>query len=379
MSAESNPRCGELIEVAKQLMDHLPDRDVRSAFLFGSPAWGDADEASDIDIMLLLDRPVGYREVTRVRIPDLIGHFLPHGPLFADLDRISADGFAEIVAKRGWGPRVARSVILRDTDRFYESIRDRVSAEYDTLQAREGRFLKKRERADVQRGSAQQTLGEDPMLAALHARLGIEEAGAALIELNDDRLSVTHFVESLEWALSVLGRLDLFEPFLRALSLDAPSEYAERNVRAYNAFAEALKRWVEEPEISGRLSQEDLAWAAFAYGEQSSEEIQHKVATFTRLGRIPTLLYYLDGQLMVPIRISVSRIFSLRSRGIAERMPLADFQVTLREEPELYEHWVSALRLDPSQERTREADELTGELLRVGEATLASKAAPTTG
>src|SRR2546427_12067557 len=85
----SSPHCAHLIEVARRVVRHLPDTDVRAAVLYGSVAWGDADEASDLDIMLLLDRPMGYREVTRVRLADLFGHPLPNGPVFADLDRLA--------------------------------------------------------------------------------------------------------------------------------------------------------------------------------------------------------------------------------------------------------------------------------------------------
>ncbi len=367
MRGERNLHSAHLIAVARKLLERLPDPDIRAAFLFGSPAWGDADEASDIDVMLLLDRLPGYREVTRVRIEDLLGYALPDGPRFADLDRISSEAFAEVVGSGGWGHRVARSVVLKDTDGFYEAIRERVSAEHFSPRAREGRFLKKRERAEAQIASARETPDDDGDLAALHARLAIEEAGAALIELNDDRLSVTHFVESVERALLALGAGHLFEPFLRALSLDAPAEYAQRNVGAYRAFAEALKSWVEDPDIAGGLSQEDLAWTAFAYGEQSFEEIEHKVRIFQRQGRTPTLLYYLDGQLMVPIRIPASKILALRSTGEASRMSIPEFQVALRREPDLYDQWISALRLHPSADRVREAGELVGALLQSGD------------
>ncbi len=123
MNETPNQRCTRLIEIAHQVIDHIADPDLRSAFLFGSAAWGDADEASDLDIMLLLDRPAGYREVTRVRLPDLLGRSLPDGPLFADLDRISIETFAEVIGKGGWAHRVVHSIVLKDTGSYYERIR----------------------------------------------------------------------------------------------------------------------------------------------------------------------------------------------------------------------------------------------------------------
>src|SRR5688500_11242423 len=41
-----NPHCARLVEVARRIVERLPDRDVKGAFLFGSAAWGDADAAT---------------------------------------------------------------------------------------------------------------------------------------------------------------------------------------------------------------------------------------------------------------------------------------------------------------------------------------------
>ena len=372
MLSMTNPHCTRLIEVAHRLMDALPDSDVVAAFLFGSAAWGDADAASDLDLMLLLDRPAGYREGTRVRLADMLAEPLPNGPVFADLDRISAEGFAGIVADGGAGARVARSIVLKDTDGFYRRIRERVHAEYFSPEARAARFLKRREQAEEHLAAARRAEREDGDLAALHSRLALEGAGAALIELNDDRQSVTHYVESVGRALSALGAGHLSGPFLRMLSLDAPVEGAELSRGAYDAFAGALRAWVADPAVGGRLSAEDLAWAEFTYGAQTYEEIGHKAAAFRALGRIPALLYYLDGQMMVPIRINVGKVFLLRSTGAPGRMPIPEFQLALKDEPALYGEWVSALRLGGLRGRSSEAEELVRGLVRAGDAAIAA-------
>jgi hypothetical protein len=78
-----------MAEVARELVACLPDDDVYAAFVFGLVAWCDADRASDVDVTLCLNRPADYREVTRVRVADVIGRPCPDGPLFADLDRIA--------------------------------------------------------------------------------------------------------------------------------------------------------------------------------------------------------------------------------------------------------------------------------------------------
>jgi predicted nucleotidyltransferase len=377
MNEPLNPRCNYLIEIAQEVIHHVTDPDLRAAFLFGSAAWGDADEASDIDIMLLLDRPAGYREVTRVRLPDLLGRPLPDGPLFADLDRFSVETFTDVMSKGGWAHRVIHSIILKDTEGYYERIRAHASAEFFAPAARTARFRKRQEQVAAQRLVMRQALDGDDALAALHARLALEAAATALIDLNDDRVSLTHFVESVERALIHIGQGRHFTSFLQMLALDAPLASAERSLRAYRMFADALRTWVADPHVGGRLSREDLAWAEFTYGEQTYEEIYHKVATFKNHGRTPALLYYLDGLLQVPIRLNIGKIFLLRSTGAAGRMSLPDFQVALRAEPALMEAWVSALRLVSPHNHARSADELAAELLRVGESALQA-VAPTT-
>src|SRR5438874_13643230 len=110
MNLTLNSHCTRLIACARQLIEHLPDADLRAAFLFGSAAWGDADASSDLDIMLLVDRPVDYREVTRIHLADFFGDALKDGPRFADLDRISAETFVERAQAGNWGVRGVNSV-----------------------------------------------------------------------------------------------------------------------------------------------------------------------------------------------------------------------------------------------------------------------------
>lgn len=360
--------------IAHEVVHRLPDQDLRAAFLFGSAAWGDADAASDLDIMLLLDRPAGYREVTRVRLPDLLGRPLPDGPLFADLDRFSAEAFTEVTGNGGWAQRVVHSIVLKDTDQYYARIRDRVSAEFFTAASRAARFQQRRAHVEMQRAAMQAALGSDAILAALHARLALEGAAAALLEINDDRISLTHFVESLEQALANLNHGQLVAPVLHALALDASQSSVDRSLQAYRAFADALKGWVADPDVVGRLSQEDLAWSEFTYGPQTYEEIFHKVAAFTKLGRLPALQYYLDGLLQVPVRLNVGKILLLRSSGTAGRISIPDFHVALHAEPGLFKEWVVALRLGSSYAQAQEAGALADRLLHVGELALQTEA-----
>ncbi len=370
MERARNPTCADLIAVAHEVVRQVAEPDLKAAVLFGSVAWGDADEASDLDIMLLLDRPAGYREVTRVRLADLPGSPRPDGPLFVDFDRLSVATFDEVVGQGGWAQRVVHSIILKDTDGYYDRLRAGVSAAYFTADARAARFHRRREQVEADRAAMRQSLRGDATLAALHARLALNGAATALLELGDERVSLTHFVESVQRALVHLGHAHLYPPFLRALALDAPSDSVDRSLRAYQAFAEALRAGGDDPAIGGRLSQEDRAWVRFSYSEETFEEIAHKVATFTRAGRIPALLFYLDGLLLVPIRLNVGKVLLLRSSGAAGRISTPDFQVALADEPGLYAAWVEALRLVPPHQQAFRADELTGRLLDAGEAAL---------
>ncbi len=367
MNLAPTPRCAYLIDIARQLIAHLPQDDLRAAFLFGSAAWGDADASSDLDIMLLVDRPAGYREVTRIRLADFFGSSLPGGPIFADLDRISIETFLSHIQAGDWAQRVVHSNVLIDTQNFYTHLRAQVSQAFLHPSAREGRFLARQEQAKDSRAAALHALHSDALLSALHARLALQHAGAALIELSGNRVTPSHFVDSLQQALATLDDR-LFALCLAALSLDAPSNAVDRSLQAYEVFATTLKRWVKDSDIGKRLSQEDLAWARHTYEKQ--EEITYKVAAFTQVKRLPSLLYYLDGLFQVPIRIQFSKIFSLQAGNSAERMTIPDFQVALRQEPALYNEWIAALRLSAEQNQVLEVTNLAAQALSIGKAAL---------
>lgn len=364
MNLSLNSHCTYLISIAHKLVGLLPDRDLQAAFLFGSAAWGDADAASDLDIMLLVDRPVAYREVTRIYLADLFGRPLENGPTFADLDRISTKRFVEALTAGFWGNRVTHSIILLDTDHFYADLRAKVSTAYLQPSARHARSLARQRQAEEARTTALKLLDKDPMLAALHARLGLQDAGTALIELNGNRFSSSHFVEHLEQALSDFNS-HLFARCVATLSLDTTDKAVERSLHAYDALAQVLKQWIDDPSVSNRLSQEQLAWAKFTYGKQTHDEIAQKVVTFTQARRLPTLLYYLNSMLQIPMRIQISKIFLLRSGEGAERMSIPDFQIALHQEPTLYNEWTTALRLSDKQDHLLQTTNIISQLLAV--------------
>ncbi len=376
MNCSSNPHSARLITVAHQLIEQLPDRGLQAAGLVGSAAWGDADAASDLDIMLLLNLPIGYREVTRIHLADFFEHPLPDGPLFADLDRISAESFIDLIHAGALVTRVVNSIILKDTDGCYARLRDQVSKAFLHPAAREKRFLAREQQAEESRQASLMALGTDALLSALHARLALQHAGAALIELSGNRVSPSHFIENLEQVLRPIDH-NLFIRFLSAQSLDAPHEAVERSLRAYDVFTDTLKKWLEDTTLVSQLSPEELAWARHTYNKQ--EEITYKVAAFTQTKRLPSLLYYLDGLFQVPIRMQISNIFLRRSGSLVKHMPIAEFHIALHQEPALYDEWIAALRLSAERDKMHEIADLTNQLLAIGRAMLIANPAHQTG
>jgi hypothetical protein len=378
-----NPHCARLVEVARQIVERLPDRDLKGAFLFGSAAWGDADAASDLDIMVLLDRPPGFREVTRRRAADLLGLSAPpqDGPHFVDLDRFSLTAFAEASVNGGPVFRLAHSIILRDEGGLLARLRASATADLAHAEKRVERFRRRLSAATASCTAARQALASnDVSLAVLHSRLAVQEAAGGLIEVNRDRVSVTHFVESATDAFRSLGCAEFESPLLHALALDAPPETLHgsiaRSLHAYRVFAENLKRWMDDPTLAGRLSQEDAAWAVFTWCDETFEEIAHKVDTFSALGRLQALQYYLDGLLTVPVRINFGKLFRLRATGESGRLSIPEFHAALREEPALSIEWHEALRLDGAASDIQLAERLVGQLHAAGEAALGAEEDP---
>lgn len=353
-----------MLDVARELVTKLPDDDVRAAFVFGSVAWGDADETSDVDVMLLLDHDdENYREVTRVRVPDVLGRMVPEGPLFADLDRISWRRFDQVVAEGGWQHRVVRSVILVDNDGWYEQLRNRVAATFRTSDSRRQRVKYWEDQIRQHLDASKDGSVDDSSLPVLHSRLGLEAGGCALLEANGNRFSSAHFLDGVYRALAYVGMDGLFPQLLRSLRADSGAAAAEQGLRSYSAFADVLRDWVSDAELAKRLGPEDLAWATFTYAEQTYEEINHKCGAFRKAERFADLAFYVDGLLKTPIRMNTSKILNLSLTGSTERMSIPEFHLALRGHPDLFNQWVAGLRLQGDSLDIAEADELTLHLL----------------
>ncbi|MEQ7124416.1 nucleotidyltransferase domain-containing protein [Actinopolymorpha sp. B11F2] len=376
IGAESAPRsaeCVRMAEVAREVVARLPDDDVYAAFVFGSVAWGDADRASDVDVTLCLDRPNDYREVSRVRVADVIGRPCPDGPLFADVDRIAWPRFFVAVTGGAWHQRVVHSIVVADTDGAYAHLRDRVTAAFLAPESRRARAAARRDLCLGYVEAARQLVDADRTLAALHARLGLEAAAAAVLDAFGGRYSASHFLDGARRALDMIGRDDLHARLLRGLGLDSPddagvgkavgAEAADRGMRAFHAFAEALRGWVAEPAVAAAMPAEDRAWAAFTYADETYEEVGHKLAVLRETGRYAEMAAYVDGLLVTPIRMNAGKILNLRGKGVVERPSTIEFHEMLRSEPLLFKEWAVGLRLHQERHDVLEAAVLILELL----------------
>jgi predicted nucleotidyltransferase len=243
-----------MAEVARKVVAKLPDDDVRAAFVFGSVAWGDADEASDIDLMLCLNRPADYREVTRVRVADVLGDAgsglptstsaptPPMAPVFVDIDRISAERFENAVADGKWHARVAHSLILVDTDDWFAGLRARITATFHDPDTCAGRARPWYDASLTHSDAARHALAaDDRSLATLHARLALENVAVAFIETCGLRTSATHFLAGARRALETTGCGHLYEPLLAGLGVDVDLEVAAYGAEAFRVMAEALR------------------------------------------------------------------------------------------------------------------------------------------
>jgi predicted nucleotidyltransferase len=351
----------------------MNEPDLKAAFLFGSAAWGDADETSDLDIMLLLDRPVGYREVTRIRLADILGQNESGGPDVADIDRIAWRSFVEEVSRGRWGLRIINSIVLFDRDTDFQRIHAQVQDSFYTPVAMEARYRRARERATTDRALARQAVeAGDDGLATLQARLAVRSAAEGLLNFSRDRGSLTHFVDSAQHSLRSLGYAEVFPQFVSALGLDSNPEDISRSVAGYHFFTDTLKKWVETTELGQRLSAEDRAWARLTYSPDVIEEITHKTEVFELSNRRISLQYYLDGKILSPIHLSLEKILPMRLGLAKVPQTIREFHILLREEPTLFDVWVSVLRLKQDRNRTRDALDVADTLVEIGDKTMES-------
>ncbi len=355
------------IMTARTLVVRLRAADVRAAYLFGSVAWGDADAASDLDIGLLLDRPRDDRTVVRVRVAELVPDAPPGGPRFADLSYQTVAACTDVVARGVAGPRLARALILRDTNGWLARLQARAVADFVAPAARAARWRAHAARARAHRAAAAAAAGaDDAHLAALHARLALEEAVGGLIVAADGRLSLTHFLTSGGAALRAAGLPDARATFREVLGLAATAAHIAAWRVAYRRGADVLVAALADPALQARLPAPDRAWAAFTIAPETYAEMAHKVAALPALGRGDALQYYLDGTLTTVIRMNLGKMLQLRA-GLGATIPsVPAFHAALHTEPALLAAWTAALRLDALASRLPTALALADAILARG-------------
>jgi hypothetical protein len=361
-------RAARAVDVARRLVASLVEPDLRLAWLFGSFAWGDGDAASDLDLMLLLDRPPGYRHASRVRVADVLGGPVPGGPRFADVDRMSFAAFAEEAAAGGRAARLVRAVVLHDPGGAWGDLRSAALAAHRAPAARAERFVRTRAFVGSERGAFAAAADRDPALAALHARQALEGAMYALLELAEERGSPAHYPAVARRALAAVGAPRLHRAVLRGLvGRPTPGSVARSRAALGTLFA-WVRDAVEDPAVVRVADPEHVQWARFTCGEDVIEEVDEKLAAGARRGRWTALQFYLDGKLVVQTTLSLTTVLRARRCDPGRRESWAQFCALLREdEPELFDLWAGALRLGADPAAAAAADRLAGELLAIGE------------
>lgn len=344
-----------------------------AVLLAGSSTWGDADESSDVDLQILLDRPAPYREVTCIRIAEFLGEAPPDGPHYVDLDRLSAAAYQEVATRHsGLDYRLVHGLIPRDTRGFLADLQRDAIARFALPASYQARFETHRTLVETERTGAREADAQsDATLARLRSRRMVEHAAASILDFADDRVS-NHLVDAVVKGLAHLRRADLGAAFLRAMAVDDGARGVDRALEAWRRFGEVSLEWFEDPAIGGQLNGEDRAWVLLNWNDAVVEEMEVRREALTRIGKLPALQYYADNKLTVPVRISFGKYLSLIETGQVARQTVAQFHQSLRRlHPDLFGEWVAGLRLDAPSPALAECEALAGELLAIGAAALA--------
>lgn len=366
---------GIVDDVRRLIAAHSGLDDVVVAFVFGSLAWGDAGQGSDIDVLVILDRDDDFREVQRVRVADLLDD---QGslPMFADIDRMAFARFAAAVERDGLIHRVVNSIVIIDDGR-YQPIRERATRRLADPSVRTKLVSRRIESAKDHIGAAGRLVDSDCAFAILQARLGAEEAATALVEASGGRASVPHLIEGFGTAVGFVGRQELVGRLQSALALGGGVAAAEVGLESYRTIAERLREWLADPQVARGLGPEHVAWAEFTYSAQTYTEFEHKVTALTHSGRTAEGVLYVDGLLRVPLRINTSKVFGFRQTGRPKRLSIPDFHLALKAEPDLYRAWIAGLRLDGDRDDVLETIEVAREILTLNAGVIAATTAPT--
>ncbi len=380
------------IRIATSLVEEIAQEEpVLAAFLFGSVAWNDADAASDLDLMILVDREPPFREVTRIPVPKRVHSRVTLRPEFADLDRMSKAWFFERVRAGAWAERLMHCVILSDRDGSLAALRDFAVASFVASNSRSQRFSHlERSTTDYFAAAAAARTSGDAVRAALADRMALETAATALIGAAGERFSSAHFLETVARILRELGETStsnaLVDAFMTAsvdrVAVPGPFEgWMSRTVvprpiadgiTAYYILAEALKTQMMRASQAQSLSATDQAWAAFTFSPSTYQEMAAKVDKMLAVDRAQALQFYLQCLLLGPIRINFGRLYALDLFGSVRKLTPLEFFEGIRSDLTLSSAWVTGLGLHTQDNRTDSEPvlELVRHLLSLGHSLL---------
>lgn len=355
----SNTR-GDWIRIASSMVEDIAHTEpVLAAFLFGSVAWNDADAASDLDLMILVDREPPFREVTRIAISKSLDSRVRVRPEFADVDRVSKSWFFERVRAGAWVERLMHCVILYDNDGTLAALRDEAVTNFCESNYRSQGFSKlETSTTEYLVESAAAYSDGDELRAALAYRMALETAAVALIGAAGERFSSTHFIETVGKVLRGLGEAETDRAFVAALAMapvdmvDVPAPFdgwMSRRVLprpifdgiiGYYTLAEALKTQMMRPTRSQCLSATDQSWAAFTYATSTYQEMADKVDKMLASERVEALQFYLQSQILGPARINFGKLYALDMFGSVRVLTPIEFFEGIRSDTALSEAWV---------------------------------------
>jgi len=216
---------GNIRSILKSLVEDLRSRkSVVSIGLFGSWSRGEATESSDVDLLVVDSRNLGYEYVERAEIEDV----------FLDLNYIP-----EKWVQREFPPEIDQKIyeaqILYDSDGTLERARDtmlKIMWLPERLEIRTGKYLVE---ADILLSRGLSAYGrEDYQSARLNAALGLETIMKILIEVNKIPLSNSSFIRALKTSVKNLDLKDFYNEYLEITELSKINKKDAE--RIFNSF-----------------------------------------------------------------------------------------------------------------------------------------------
>jgi len=224
-------------------------RSVISIGLFGSWSRGDAASSSDVDLLIVDGRNLGYEYVERAEI----------NGTFLDLDYVP-----EKWVLRDFPPEIDQKVyeaeVLFDSNGVLErakSTMQKIMWLPERVEIRTGDHLVK---ADTLLSRGLSAYGrEDYQSAKIHAMLGLETILKILIEISKLPISNSHYVRALEASTRNLDLGELYEEYLEITGLsEVNRKYAESIFKAFVDMWSSVINIVEANSLAVKRLHEEI-------------------------------------------------------------------------------------------------------------------------